>query len=636
MTRGMRMFFTAAVVLCALCGSLFAQTPVARHGKLSVDGNRIVNKDGNPVALRGMSFFWNQWPEGSVYYTAGVTNWLASDWKVDIVRVAVNPGNSGDEANWKTVVDAAIDRGIYVIIDWHVEGQSDESGAKSFFQKRAAAYKNTPNVIFEIWNEPTTQTWSTIRSYATNVVKEIRDAGADNIIIIGSRDYSKRVDEASANPVVGTNLAYSVHYYTAEPGTQHQGDLRAWCNTALGRGLALFVTEFGISEADGGGKNPSKIDTEEANRWFEYLDKNSIGWANWSICNKNEAASALKSSAGSGGNWTANDLSPSGTFIRQKLVDYGSKTVTVTAAVNGQGTVAGAGAHRYGTIVSITANPAAGWEFDGWGGGATGKSNPYSFGPLYENKNVTAQFVVFGMVKNSSFTENIVNWTAGGATASWNSGGWLEAKVTGSTASGRIQQAGLKSVVAKKKYALAFKARTAAGTGKVTPRVTNSNRDRNYMVDTAAVALTTTWQPFTQEFTMCYQTSSGFVTDENATVAFQFSGGGSDWTWYLDDVTLTEIGDGQCQALAALPVAVKAGRASWSVARTAGGALQLRGPAEAGAKVSLYDTRGKMIRSANAADGMTFGVGVPAGNYLVVVKNRAGGEVMKARVSLVK
>ena len=631
----MKMLFATALTVCALCGTALAQTPVAKNGKLSVQNGQIVNKDGKPVALRGMSFFWNQWQEGSKYYTSGVTGWLASDWKVDIVRLAINPGNSGDNDNWKTVASAAIENGIYVILDWHTEGQSDESAARSFFQRQANAYKNTPNVIFEIWNEPTTQTWATIKSYATNVVSTIRGEGADNIIIIGSRDYSKRVDEAAASPVSGTNLAYSVHYYTAEPGTQNQSDLRTWANVALNAGLALFVTEFGISESDGGGKNPSKIDTVEANKWFEYLDKNSIGWANWSICDKNEAASALNGTQSTTGNWPISGLSASGRFIRQKLVDYRTKTYSVTVTKDGQGNVTSdppGPSYPHGSMVTLTAVGEPGWVFERWGGtdgSNLGTRNPGTFTtPLYSNKSVVAIFGQGSMIKNGTFTSNYNDWQSSGISLAIEDG-TLKATVTGTTAF--VRQSGL-NLEKNKKYALSFRAKSASGSAAVTPRITNSGGTSYWEGD--AVALTSAWKAANFEFCMG-------ASDANAQIRFQ-TNNASGSVWNIDDIKLDE--SGVCQGgppdttkppAAVLTPGVKAHKASWSVSRS-GGALQLRGAAEQGARVSLYDVRGKVVKSMAAADGLTLGAGIPAGSYFVVVRDRAGGEVLRTRVVLAR
>ena len=64
-----------------------AGSPVACHGALSVADGRIVGEHGEPVTLRGMSLFWSQW--GQHYYSPETVEWLARDWKVDVVRAAI-------------------------------------------------------------------------------------------------------------------------------------------------------------------------------------------------------------------------------------------------------------------------------------------------------------------------------------------------------------------------------------------------------------------------------------------------------------------------------------------------------------------------------------------------------------------
>jgi uncharacterized repeat protein (TIGR02543 family) len=66
-------------------------------------------------------------------------------------------------------------------------------------------------------------------------------------------------------------------------------------------------------------------------------------------------------------------------------------TYTLTTAVSGQGTVTAGGTYNANEIVNITATPAAGWQFAGWSGSATGTANPLSI-TMNANKSVTAVF----------------------------------------------------------------------------------------------------------------------------------------------------------------------------------------------------------------------------------------------------
>ena len=60
---------------------------VDKLGQLSVSGNKIIDKNGEPVALRGMSLFWSQ--INGKYYNYDCVKWLRDDWKCTIVRAAM-------------------------------------------------------------------------------------------------------------------------------------------------------------------------------------------------------------------------------------------------------------------------------------------------------------------------------------------------------------------------------------------------------------------------------------------------------------------------------------------------------------------------------------------------------------------
>ena len=311
----------SALLLCIFCltsSSVKHKSYVDKYGHLSVEGNKIVDENGAPVQLRGMSFFWSQW-QGK-YYNPAVVKWLSKNWNCSIVRAAMGVEKGGyltnpyeEQLKLETVIRAAIKNGVYVIIDYHAHHAHDEpEKAAEFFGKMAKKYGKHPNIIYETFNEPLEENWSTVlKPYHEKIIAAIRKHDPDNLIICGTRTWSQRVDEASLDPIEGKNIAYTLHYYAST----HKQELRDIAKVALDRGIPLFITEFGICEASGDGY----INEEEYRAWWDFCDEHHISWCNWSVSDKIESASVIKPNANEYGRWTEDELTRSGKIIREEL-----------------------------------------------------------------------------------------------------------------------------------------------------------------------------------------------------------------------------------------------------------------------------------------------------------------------------
>lgn len=293
-------------------------TFIGKHGFLKVKGSQIVDQHDKPIQLVGMSLFWSQWAQGFYNHSAIYT--IAKEWKATVVRAAMGIEMGGylsspehQTALVENVIDAAIKEDIYVIIDWHDHNaQNHEKQAKEFFGGMAEKYKDTPNVIFELFNEPVGIPWSRIKSYAEAVTEEIRSKGAQNLIIVGTPTWSQDVDAAANSPVSDPNVAYALHFYASS----HKQSLRDKAAYALSKNIALFVTEFGTTEASGNGY----VDLNETEIWMKFMRDNSISWANWSLFDKNESSSALRPNVNPFGPWNDNELTKSGRYIRDSIL----------------------------------------------------------------------------------------------------------------------------------------------------------------------------------------------------------------------------------------------------------------------------------------------------------------------------
>jgi endoglucanase len=273
------------------------------------------------VTLRGQGFGWdNWWPQ---YYNADVVGWLQDDWCVDLVRPAMgiepdgaylqNPDASRNRVY--AVVDAAIARELYVIVDWHAH-DIHLNEAVAFFSQLAEQYGEQPNVIYEVYNEPDDETWPEVKAYAETVIAAIREHDPDNLVIVGSPEWDQRVDLVAADPITSDdNVIYSVHFYAST----HDGWLRDRAAEALAAGIPIFVSESSGSEAAGTGAN----DYAEWEAWFRFMDENQVSWINYSVSDKaGETISVLEPGAPANGAWDASQLTETGEYIRDVFKSY--------------------------------------------------------------------------------------------------------------------------------------------------------------------------------------------------------------------------------------------------------------------------------------------------------------------------
>ena len=295
-------------------------TSVSENGFLFVEGTSLINEKGQPVILHGASFGWhNWWPR---FYNENTVSWLKEEWKCDVVRAAIGVEPDGAYISNPTlalnclyaVVDAAIKNDMYVIIDWHSHSIKLNE-AKAFFQLVAEKYKDYPNIIYEIFNEPQGIDWSNVKAYSEEVIKTIRSIDKKNIILVGTPTWSQDVDVAANDPVTGyDNLMYVLHFYAAT----HKQYLRDKANTALQKGLPVFVSECAGMEASGDGP----INKQEWQAWIQWMNEHNISWIAWSVTDKDETCSMIKNTSSPVSGWKNSDLKEWGQIVREELKKY--------------------------------------------------------------------------------------------------------------------------------------------------------------------------------------------------------------------------------------------------------------------------------------------------------------------------
>jgi hypothetical protein len=271
--------------------------PVSNYGALGTSGNKIVSlSSGKQVMLRGMSLFWSD-ATGIPYYKSEVITWAVQNLGINVFRFAMGiqyyssdggTGNAldasysyignpdGDISLLDDMVKAAIANDVYIIVDWHSHrAEYEQAYAVAFFTKVAERYKNVPNVIWEVYNEPVNTGWNTVQSYANAVISGIRQY-SQNLAIVGSPSWSQNPDAANSSPVSGTNVAYSFHFYA---GTHSVSSYGSHVTSAMGAGHPVFITEWGTTDANGSGS----VNTSESSSWTSFMESNHISNCNWSL-----------------------------------------------------------------------------------------------------------------------------------------------------------------------------------------------------------------------------------------------------------------------------------------------------------------------------------------------------------------
>src|SRR5882724_2877294 len=102
-------------------------TPVERNGHLKVVGTQLQNEAGHAVQLKGVSSMWLNWEEDGYAEDPTALRWMRNNWNLSVIRAAMGVEPEGAylsnpdvaKAQVDTIVQNAIDAGVYVLIDFH-------------------------------------------------------------------------------------------------------------------------------------------------------------------------------------------------------------------------------------------------------------------------------------------------------------------------------------------------------------------------------------------------------------------------------------------------------------------------------------------------------------------------------------
>lgn len=335
-TRFLVVIATASMLMgLAACGSSAKSTTegegtdsiTAFVKPLHVEGVALLNADGDTVVLNGPSLGWHSnWGR---FYNDSTVKALKENWGANITRAAIGAHKSGDCVNTydadsayavnlaMKAIDAAIANDMYIICDWHSHNNT-LADAKNFFTVITEKYGDSPNILYEIWNEPLEIPWQEIKDYAQELIPVIRKNAPNSVIIVGTPKWDQDVDVAAESPLEFPNLLYSLHYYA---GT-HKDWNRDKATKAIEAGLPIIISECGSMDHTGDGP----IDYESWQQWMEFADKHNVSVLMWDIADKDETCSMIASTASDNGMlWSEDDLKEWAKLARKTIKERNAR-----------------------------------------------------------------------------------------------------------------------------------------------------------------------------------------------------------------------------------------------------------------------------------------------------------------------
>ncbi len=335
-TRFLAVIATASMLMgLAACGSSAKSTTegegtdsiTAFVKPLHVEGVALLNADGDTVVLNGPSLGWHSnWGR---FYNDSTVKALKENWGANITRAAIGAHKSGDCVNTydadsayavnlaMKAIDAAIANDMYIICDWHSHNNT-LADAKNFFTVITEKYGDSPNILYEIWNEPLEIPWQEIKDYAQELIPVIRKNAPNSVIIVGTPKWDQDVDVAAESPLEFPNLLYSLHYYA---GT-HKDWNRDKATKAIESGLPIIISECGSMDHTGDGP----IDYESWQQWMEFADKHNVSVLMWDIADKDETCSMIASTASDNGMlWSEDDLKEWAKLARKTIKERNAR-----------------------------------------------------------------------------------------------------------------------------------------------------------------------------------------------------------------------------------------------------------------------------------------------------------------------
>ncbi|WP_197454453.1 glycoside hydrolase family 5 protein [Stieleria varia] len=289
---------------------------------LKVVGNRLHDPDGREVWLQGVNAGGLETlPQDKQAIKSVVV--AIDDWKANCVRVPMNEafwygrspyqkdGGKEYRQTLDQIITLAANRSAYIVIDLH-RFRAPKPEHADFWKDFAAAYKDHPAVLFDIFNEPHDVTWEQWRnggSIATpkaadesaflsdeekqknrsfesvgmqGLVDAVRSTGAKNIIIAGGifwcNDLRGITQGYALDDKTGNGIMYSWHTYNWHTDWEERMLATAKMHPIFLGEVGADIKKMDFIPAD---------DQEDPYTWVPdmlgFIQKHRLHWTGWCL-----------------------------------------------------------------------------------------------------------------------------------------------------------------------------------------------------------------------------------------------------------------------------------------------------------------------------------------------------------------
>jgi endoglucanase len=297
---------------------------------ISVQANRFVDMDGNPILFRGLSISDPDKLESQGHWNREHFE-KVQEMGAKVVRIPVHPvaWRGRTPAEYIKLLDQAVEwcteLDMYVMLDWHSIGnlttglfqdpmyETTLQETYSFWRIMARHYAGHNTIAFwELFNEPTTYrgqlgpvVWSEWKRICETEITIIRAYNPQAVILVAGFDWAYDLTPIREAPIDADNIGYVTHPYVMKRTPPWEPKWEMDFGFAAEK-YPVVATEFGGAQA-----SPPNADRPAYGpSIINYLESKGISWLVW--CFDPEWGPTLIS------DWDYT-LTPSGEFAKKAM-----------------------------------------------------------------------------------------------------------------------------------------------------------------------------------------------------------------------------------------------------------------------------------------------------------------------------